>query len=115
MVQALEAGDSRNVGKYRLLGRIGRGGMGQVFLGQSPGGRMVAVKLIRADLAGDPEFRARFAREVATARTVSGIFTVRWWMPMWTGRSRGWLPPSWMALRLLMRWPARARCRLAPR
>jgi serine/threonine protein kinase len=50
--------------------------MGQVFLGQSPGGRMVAVKLIRADLASDPDFRARFAREVTTARTVSGIFTV---------------------------------------
>jgi serine/threonine protein kinase len=76
MVEALEPGDPRRVGKYRLVGRIGCGGMGQVFLGQSPGGRMVAVKLIRADLAGDPDFRARFAREVATARTVSGIFTV---------------------------------------
>src|SRR5690242_347256 len=76
MVQALEPADPRQVGRYRLLGRIGRGGMGQVFLGQSPGGRMVAVKLIRADLAGDSDFRARFAREVATARTVSGIFTV---------------------------------------
>ena len=76
MVQALAPGDPGYVGKYRLLGRIGRGGMGQVFLGQSPGGRMVAVKLIRADLAGDPDFRARFAREVATARTISGIFTV---------------------------------------
>jgi hypothetical protein len=76
MVQALETGDPRQVGRYRLVGRIGQGGMGQVFLGQSPGGRMVAVKLIRADLAGDAGFRARFAREVATARTVSGIFTV---------------------------------------
>ena len=76
MVQALAPGDPGYVGKYRLVGRIGRGGMGQVFLGQSPGGRMVAVKLIRADLASDPDFRARFAREVSTARTVSGIFTV---------------------------------------
>jgi hypothetical protein len=50
--------------------------MGQVFLGRSPGGRLVAVKLIRAELAGDPDFRARFAREVLTARTISGIFTV---------------------------------------
>jgi hypothetical protein len=50
--------------------------MGQVYLGESPGGRLVAVKLIRAELAGDPDFRARFAREVATARTVSGIYTV---------------------------------------
>jgi len=49
--------------------------MGQVFLGQSPGGRLVAVKVIHAELAADPEFRARFAREVAAARQVSGIFT----------------------------------------
>src|SRR6516225_10937388 len=76
MVQALEPVDPRWVGKYQLLGRLGLGGMGQVFLGQSPGGRLVAVKLIRAELAGDPDFRARFAQEVATARAVSGIFTV---------------------------------------
>jgi serine/threonine protein kinase len=76
MVHALEAGDPQHAGKYRLLGRLGQGGMGQVFLGQSPGGRLVAVKLIRAELAGDPDFRARFAREVVTARTISGIFTV---------------------------------------
>jgi len=49
--------------------------MGRVFLGQSPGGRLVAVKVIRPELAQDPDFRNRFAREVATARTVSGIFT----------------------------------------
>jgi hypothetical protein len=49
--------------------------MGQVFLGRSPGGRLVAVKVIRAELAGDPGFRARFAREVVAARKVSGVFT----------------------------------------
>jgi hypothetical protein len=49
--------------------------MGRVFLAQSPGGRLVAVKLIRAELAQNADFRARFTREVATARTVSGIFT----------------------------------------
>jgi hypothetical protein len=74
-VKPLESGDPREVGQYQLLGRLGSGGMGQVFLGQSPGGRLVAVKLIRAELAADPEFRARFAREVAVARHVSGAFT----------------------------------------
>jgi hypothetical protein len=75
MVRGLEPGDPRQVGKYRLLGELGRGGMGRVFLAKSPGGRQVAVKVIRPELAGDPGFRARFAREVVTARTVSGIFT----------------------------------------
>ena len=74
-MRALQPSDPLWVGRYRLLGRLGSGGMGQVFLGQSPGGRLVAVKLIRADLAADPEFRARFAREVAAARHVSGMFT----------------------------------------
>jgi hypothetical protein len=74
-VPALEPGDPQQVGRYRLLSALGGGGMGRVYLGQSPGGRLVAVKLIRSDLASDPDFRIRFAREVATARTVSGIFT----------------------------------------
>jgi hypothetical protein len=74
-VKPLQSGDPQRVGRYQLQGRLGAGGMGRVFLGQSPGGRLVAVKLIHAELAADPEFRARFAREVAAARQVSGIFT----------------------------------------
>jgi hypothetical protein len=74
-LEALQAGDPPQVGPYLLLGRLGAGGMGRVFLGRSPGGRKVAVKVIRAELAGDPGFRARFAREVAAARRVSGLFT----------------------------------------
>ena len=49
--------------------------MGQVFLGRSAGGRPVAVKVIRADLAADPEFRARFRSEVDAARKVNGLYT----------------------------------------
>ena len=75
MVEGLREGDPQSVGPYRLLGRLGSGGMGQVFLGRSAGGRLVAVKVIRPDLAGEPGFRARFAREVAAARTVCGLFT----------------------------------------
>jgi serine/threonine protein kinase len=67
--------DPRKVGPYWLLGRLGGGGMGLVFLGRSPGGRLVAVKVVRAELAEQAEFRNRFAREVAAARTVSGLFT----------------------------------------
>ena len=74
-MKPLQSKDPRQVGRYQLLGRLGDGGMGEVFLGQSPGGRLVAVKLIRDDLAADREFRVRFAREVAAARHVSGMFT----------------------------------------
>jgi serine/threonine protein kinase len=75
MLRGLEPGDPQVIGPYRLRGRLGRGGMGQVFLGTSAGGRLVAVKVVRSDLATDPEFRARFRREVAVARRVSGQFT----------------------------------------
>ena len=71
----LNAGDPQRIGPYRLVGRLGRGGMGDVFLGLSAGGRPVAVKVIRAELAADPEFRVRVAREVAAVRRVSGLFT----------------------------------------
>src|SRR5690348_5629398 len=71
----LAPGDPELIGPYRLRGRLGAGGMGRVYLGLSPGGRSVAVKVIRADLAQDAEFLARFRREVAVARTVSGLFT----------------------------------------
>ena len=74
-MRELQPADLDVIGPYRLLGQLGGGGMGQVFLGLSAGGRLVAVKVIRAELAADPEFRARFRREVAAARKVSGLFT----------------------------------------
>ncbi|MEV4944967.1 ABC transporter substrate-binding protein [Streptomyces sp. NPDC053755] len=63
------------MGRYRILARLGAGGMGRVYLGRSTSGRMVAVKVVRAELAEDPEFRRRFAREVEAARRVTGFFT----------------------------------------
>ena len=75
MLQELLPGDPVQVGPYRLTGVLGTGGMGRVFLGWSSGGRPVAVKVIKPELAGDPEFRARFRREVAAARTISGLYT----------------------------------------
>ena len=71
----LQSGDPRRIGPYWLEGRLGSGGMGRVYMGRSPGGRQVAIKVIRPELAEDPDFRARFAREVSAARKVSGIFT----------------------------------------
>jgi eukaryotic-like serine/threonine-protein kinase len=75
VIKDLKAGDPVSVGPYRLLGRLGAGGMGQVYLAKSPGGRLVAIKLIRPELAEERGFRARFAAEIAAARDVSGIYT----------------------------------------
>ncbi|MER6508650.1 serine/threonine-protein kinase [Nonomuraea sp. NPDC001636] len=75
--EPLRPGDPRRAGAYRLEGRLGGGGMGQVFLGRSPGGRPVAVKLVRPDLAGDPGFRRRFALEAEAARRVGGFYTAQ--------------------------------------
>jgi hypothetical protein len=71
----LQPGDPGKVGSYRLLGKLGEGGMGRVYLGLSPGHRQVAVKLIRAEHATDPHFRERFAREISAARQVGGFHT----------------------------------------
>ncbi|MFF3559724.1 PQQ-binding-like beta-propeller repeat protein [Streptomyces sp. NPDC002574] len=73
--KALEPEDPRQVGRYHIVARLGAGGMGQVYLARSPGGRPVAVKVVRPELAGDGEFRRRFIREVAAARLVNGAFT----------------------------------------
>ena len=75
MVGVLQSADPQLIGPYQLLGRLGAGGMGRVFLGMSAAGRPVAVKIVHAKLAADPEFRARFSSEVAAARKVSGLFT----------------------------------------
>ena len=77
LARELQPDDPQSIGPYRLVGQLGQGGMGRVFLGVSPGGRPVAVKAIRAELAANPEFRARFGREVVAARRVSGMFTAQ--------------------------------------
>ncbi|MDO0909973.1 serine/threonine-protein kinase [Streptomyces sp. DT2A-34] len=74
-MENLRPGDPTQVGDYRLLRRLGAGGMGQVFLGRSQRGRTVAVKLVHAQLAYDAEFRRRFRAEVAAARRVGGEWT----------------------------------------
>jgi Protein kinase domain len=74
-VKPLRVTDPSSVGEFRLLGRLGAGGMGEVYLGTTRSGRPVAVKVIRAEVAADPVFRARFVREVAAARQVGGFWT----------------------------------------
>ncbi|MFC9397199.1 serine/threonine-protein kinase [Streptomyces sp. NPDC057027] len=68
--------DPGTVGPYRLLYRLGEGGMGRVYLGRSRGGRTVALKVVHGALAGDPGFRTRFAREVRAAQSLRGAGTV---------------------------------------
>ncbi|MFG3346216.1 bifunctional serine/threonine protein kinase/MFS transporter [Streptomyces sp. NPDC048018] len=71
----LTAEDPSRIGPYRLIARLGAGGMGLVYLGRSEAGRTVAVKVVQAEYAGNTEFRRRFAREVAAARRVGSSWT----------------------------------------
>jgi outer membrane protein assembly factor BamB len=76
-MQPLKEDDPRAAGEFRLRARLGAGGMGQVYLGYSPAGRAVAVKICHPEFAADPAFVTRFAREVAAARAVNGLYTAQ--------------------------------------
>ncbi|MFF7991487.1 protein kinase [Kitasatospora xanthocidica] len=90
-MQPLGPDDPRHLGDYRLLRQLGAGGMGQVYLGRTPGGRTVAVKTVRPELARDETFRARFRHEVAAARQVGGAWTA----PVLDADTEG--PQPWVA------------------
>ncbi|MER7669943.1 serine/threonine-protein kinase [Kitasatospora sp. NPDC096128] len=90
-MKPLESGDPSVVGSYRVLGRLGEGGMGCVYLGRTAGGRTVALKVVRPELVADAEFRARFRREVALARRVGG----RWTAPVLDADTES--PEPWVA------------------
>ncbi|MGI5131549.1 protein kinase domain-containing protein [Pseudonocardia sp. CA-107938] len=90
-MEALEQDDPATVGPFALLGRLGAGGMGTVYLGRSGDGAMAAVKVLHSGFAADVEFRRRFAREVAVARTVRGHGLV----PLLDGDAEA--PRPWLA------------------
>jgi eukaryotic-like serine/threonine-protein kinase len=74
-MERLTPEDPRRIGGFRLLNRLGEGGMGLVYLARSDRGRTVAVKVVKSDLASQPDFRSRFAREITAARRVGGAWT----------------------------------------
>ncbi|MFI1398079.1 serine/threonine protein kinase [Streptomyces sp. NPDC020681] len=73
--QPLGEDDPKNVAGYKLAAKLGAGGMGKVYLSYTPGGRPIAIKVIRPDFAQDAEFRRRFAQEVQSAQRVQGLYT----------------------------------------
>ncbi|MFI7618286.1 serine/threonine protein kinase [Nonomuraea terrae] len=88
--------DPDRIGPYRLAGRLGAGGMGTVFAGADDAGRRAAVKMIHRQLAHDPEFRARFRREIALLHRVKGLCTVRV-LDADAGAERPWLATEYVA------------------
>ena len=76
-MQPLTSDDPAEIGGYRLQARLGAGGMGRVYLASTPAGRPVAVKVVRSGLSDDPDFRARFRREIQAAQRVHGLYTAQ--------------------------------------
>ena len=76
-MEPLSASDPGEVAGYRLRGRLGAGGMGVVYLAFTPGGRPVALKVVRPEFGDDPDFRSRFRQEIAAAQRVHGLYTAQ--------------------------------------
>lgn len=103
-MEPLGSDDPEELGPYRLVARLGAGGMGRVYLARSPQGRTVAVKAIRPELMGDKNFRIRFRREVEAAGAVGGRYTA----PVVDADPEGAIP--WLATDYIAgpTWPRRS-------
>ncbi|WP_432752806.1 serine/threonine-protein kinase [Streptomyces sp. JL2001] len=95
-LQPLSGDDPRQLGRYRLLGRLGSGGMGRVYLGRTSGGRLVAVKTLLAEGVVAETDRRRFAREVALAQRVDSVYTARV-LDADAGADRPWMAIEYIA------------------
>jgi eukaryotic-like serine/threonine-protein kinase len=76
-MQPLTSDDPAEIGGYRLQARLGVGGMGRVYLASTRAGRPVALKVVRSELSGDPNFVARFRQEIQAAQRVHGLYTAQ--------------------------------------
>jgi len=92
----IKRGDPRRIGTYLLSGRLGAGGMGEVFFGWSRGGRAVAVKVINPVFANDPDFRRRFRREVEAGQRVGGHHAAQV-LDADPGADRPWMVTAYVA------------------
>ncbi|MFI6291021.1 serine/threonine-protein kinase [Nonomuraea sp. NPDC050790] len=91
----LEPGDPAEIGGYRLIARLGSGGMGQVYLAATQSGRRLAVKVVHAEYAGNAEFRRRFQQEVAAVLRVQSLYTAPV-IDADTGAPRPWLATAYV-------------------
>ncbi|MEW2299025.1 protein kinase [Streptomyces sp. NPDC006655] len=102
----LQPSDPTSMGGYPLLGRLGAGGMGQVFLSRTASGRLLALKTIRDDLSSEPGFEERFAREIRNSDRVRSPWTVTVVDYSAPGRRPQWLATEYVPAPSLGDWVA---------
>ncbi|MEU3616398.1 protein kinase [Streptomyces sp. NPDC006872] len=100
----LQPSDPASIGGYPLLGRLGAGGMGQVFLSRTGSGRLLALKTIRDDLSSEPGFEERFAREIRNSDRVRSPWTVTVVDYSAPGQSPQWLATEYVPAPSLAEW-----------
>ncbi|WP_159050824.1 serine/threonine-protein kinase [Streptomyces sp. IMTB 1903] len=103
-MEELRPGDPTEIGGYRLLGRLGEGGMGEVFLARTASGRPLALKTVHRDLSQQPDFAERFDREIRTSDRVRGAWTVSVVDFSPPGAAPQWMATQYVAAPSLADW-----------